>query len=205
VIRKLAEQPGPAALGFTIKSGWACAVLVSNPAGAPRVVDSCRIDLADPAVPTSKQPYHDGFSTARREGAVLSRLLDSVEQYGRKSVGDLIRRHREAGHDVRAAGIVVGSLIDPATIANEHIRIHALEGRLFRTVVQAAAADHHLECSMWRERDLYAAATDSLKRPEPKLRKLVASLGGSGLAGPWRAEQKSATLAALMAIVSGRR
>jgi len=70
--------------------------------------------------------------------------------------------------------------------------------------VQAAAADHHLKCSTWRERDLYAVATDSLKQPEPKLRKLVASLGGSGRAGPWRAEQKSATLAALMAIVSGR-
>ncbi len=55
-----------AAIGFTVKSGWASAVLLSGPATAPRVVDSCRIDL-----------------------------------------------------------------IDPEDIANEHIRIHALEGRLF--------------------------------------------------------------------------
>jgi hypothetical protein len=36
-------------------------------------------------------------------------------------------------------GIVVGSIIDPATIANPHIRAHAQEGQLFRTVVETAA------------------------------------------------------------------
>jgi hypothetical protein len=183
-------------LGFTVKSGWATAVLVAGPA-SPRVLDSRRIELADPSIPESSQPYHDGFGTARRQGPDLSRLLTSVEQFGRKSVGELIGQYRDAGHHLHGAGLVVGSLIDPAQIANEHIRIHALEGRLFRGIVHDAATRRKLECATWRERDLYAAASTLLQRPEPKLRELMASMGRI-VSGPWRAEQKTAALAALM-------
>ena len=49
-----------AAIGFTVKSGWACAVLVAGSATSPRVVDSRRVDLSDPAIPESRQPYHAG-------------------------------------------------------------------------------------------------------------------------------------------------
>jgi hypothetical protein len=36
------------------------------------------------------------------------------------------------------AGLVVGSDSDPAVIMNPHIRVHAAEGRLFRTVIEQA-------------------------------------------------------------------
>jgi hypothetical protein len=39
------------------------AVLLSGPAASPHVVDSRRVDLSDPAVPGSRQPYHEGFGT----------------------------------------------------------------------------------------------------------------------------------------------
>ena len=64
-----------------------------------------------------------------------------------------------AGHRLAGAGVVVGSTIDPTRIANDHIRIHALEGQLFRSVVEDAAIRNKLRCSIWRERDLYAVAT----------------------------------------------
>ena len=158
------------AVGFTVKSGWASAILLAGPVASPRVLDSQRIDLSDPAIPESRQPYHAGFATARTSGPELSRLIASVERFGRQSVKDLVQKYQSAEHELRGAGVVVGSLIDPARIGNEHIRIHALEGRLFRGVVEDAVARHKLACSIWRERDLYGFATRMFKRPEEELR-----------------------------------
>lgn len=188
-----------AALGITIKSGWASAVLLCGSPTLPRVADSRRIHLSDPAIPKSRQPYHAGFGTARKSGPELSRLVASVQQFGRHSVTELIRDYRTAGHELRGAGIVVGSLIDPDRIANDHIRIHALEGQLFRRVVEGAAARRKLACLIWRERDLYRLAAETLKQPEQDLRSRLTTLGRE-LSGPWRAEQKAATLAAWLVL-----
>ena len=94
-----------AAVGFTVKSGWACAVLLTGSADAPEVVDCRRIELSDPDVPESRQPYHDGFGTARAEGRELTRLVTSVERFGRKSVTGLIRGYTD-GHRLRGVGVV---------------------------------------------------------------------------------------------------
>lgn len=182
-----------------MKSGWATAVLLTGPANAPQLLDSRRVDLSDPAVPESRQPYHSGFATARAPGPDLSRLVASVKQFGRTSVRDLIRQYQNSGHHLRGAGIVVGSLIDPECIANEHIRIHALEGRLFRTVVEDATARNRLCCSVWRERDLYAFAARILKQSDDALRATLARLGRT-VTGSWRAEHKTAALAAWLVL-----
>jgi hypothetical protein len=187
------------AVGFTVKSGWASAILLAGTVKSPRVLDSQRIELSDPAIPESRQPYHAGFATARTSGPELSRLIASVERFGRQSVKDLVQNYQSAEHELRGAGVVVGSLIDPARIGNEHIRIHALEGRLFRGVVEDTVARHQLACSIWRERDLYGFATRMFKQPEEELRATVAALG-RGLPGAWRAEQKTAALAAWLVL-----
>ncbi len=196
------EERSRAAIGFTVKSGWASAVLLVGSATVPRVVDSRRIDLSDPAILDSRQPYHAGFGTARGSGPKLKRLVASVKRYGQHSVADVIRQYRTSGHELRGIGIVVGSLIDPERIANEHIRIHALEGQLFRRVVEDAAARSKLARSIWRQRDLHALAVEVLKQPEQELRSIATALGRAA-SGPWRAEQKAATLAAWL-VLAGR-
>ena len=188
-----------AAIGFTVKSGWASAVLVGGSATSPHVVDSRRIELCDPAMPDSRQPYHAGFGTARRGGPELSQLLAAVKRFGGDAVTDVIGDFRKTGHQLRGVGIVVGSLIDPARIANTHIRIHALEGQLFRNVVEEAVARGKLACSTWRNGDLQAAAAERLHRPELELRATLAALG-KGVPGAWRAEHKAAALAAWLAL-----
>lgn len=187
------------ALGFTIKSGWACAVVLSGSERAPQVMDSRRIELSDPADADARQPYHATFGTARKPGARLENLLAAVQKFGRQSVGDFIRAHQKAGPPLVGAGIVAGSLIDPATIGNEHIRIHALEGQLFRGIVSDAAARRHLPLAVWRERNLYQAAAQRLKRLEPDIRQALTALGRAR-GGPWRAEHKAAALAAWLVL-----
>src|SRR5215510_5249219 len=104
------------AVGFTVKSGWASVVLVAGSREALHLVDSRRIELSDPAMPESRQPYHAGFGTARAPGPDLSRLIATVKRFGRQSVTAVIRRYQAGGHRVRGAGVVVGSLIDPERI-----------------------------------------------------------------------------------------
>jgi hypothetical protein len=187
---------GQAAVGFTIKSGWAAAVLLTGPAAAPVVVDSRRVEISDPAIPDSTQPYHAGFGTARDAGDELKRLVSSVKSYGKKSIGALLKQY-EHGRALRGAGVIVGSLIDPRTIGNDHIRIHAMEGQLFRTIVIDAAEKSGLRCVVLRERDLYGEAAKALKKPEPAVRKALTEMGRH-VEGGWRAEQKAAALSAWM-------
>jgi multidrug resistance efflux pump len=192
-----------AAIGFRVKSGSATAVLVGGPADAPKLLDRSVVVLSDPAVPKSRQPYHAGLGVAQQDSEKLRRLIEIVERYTQKSVADLVNRYRGAGHRLRGAGLVVGSDIDPERIANLHIRAHASEGRLFRTVLEQAARRCDLESRTFVERNLFQQATRALDRPEADLKRTVTELGRSQ-AGPWRAEEKAAALAAWLVLAARR-
>ena len=170
-------------------------MLLTRSGASLQVADSCTVALADPEEPDARQPYHAGFGTARETGQELSRLVASIKRYGRGSMQRLLWRYADSGVPLRGAGVVVGSLIAAETIANDHIRIHALEGQLFRTAVQDGLARHRLPCATWRERDLLQVAVKQLGRTESSLQRVLTSLGREA-AGPWRAEQKRAALAA---------
>ena len=197
------HQTRRAAVGFSVKSGWAIAVLVAGSSASPAVARSERLELSDPDVPESRQPYHAGFGTARAPGRDLKRLVTSVERFGRRSVEGFIDACRADGFGIRGAGLVVGSLIDPATIGNDHIRIHALEGQLFRRVVAVAAGERGVACTIWRERDLPDVAAAAFNRPDQELRRALTALGRD-IGGGWRSEQKLATLAGWLVLAGTR-
>ena len=165
----------------------------------PRVLDSTRIDLSDPSVPESRQPYHDGFGTARRAGRELSRLLASATQFGHQAVTGLLERYQADGHQLAGAGVVVGSLTDPERLTNEHMRIHGREGQLFRRIVEDGVVGNGLAAMVCRERDIYGLAETSLGQPSPAIRDQVTAFGRAA-SGPWRAEQKAATIAAWLVL-----
>ena len=196
------RRPPPCALGFRIKSGWATTVLLTGPNAAPRVVDRRITLLADPDDPEARQPFHAGLDThAARAAKTVKRLIKSVERFSQRSVARLIADYRAAGHRIRGVGIVVGSVVDPSTIGNEHIRAHAEEGRLFRTVVEQAVRRCRLRVRVTVERALYATAARALRAPAGRLRTRVTVLGDR-IDGPWRAEEKAAALAAWMVLRS---
>jgi len=117
-----------------------------------------------------------------------------VKRFGGRTVAEAIRRVRKSG-SVRGIGIVVGSLVDPATLGNSHVRIHALEGQLFRGVVVNAAHRARLPSTVWRERDMMTGASRTLRLTERTIQERLKTLGRT-TDGPWRAEQKLAALAA---------
>ena len=147
-----------AAPGFRIKSGWAAAVLLTGPIGSPALRDNRMVDLSDPRVPETRQPY-----------------------------------------SITRASLVIGSQLDPASIANPHIRAHALEGRLFRSAVEQALNANGIRTFILLERDAYARATAQLKKSSVDMRQTIQDLGRS-TEGSWRAEQKVAALGAWLAL-----
>jgi hypothetical protein len=193
----------PAAIGFTIKSGWAAAVLIEHQVNSARIVCTHRVELCDPALPESKQPYHDGLATMRQPGPTLTRLLKSIRRFGEQSLLSVFETVQRRESELLGVGVVAGSLIDPATISNEHIRIHAMEGQLFRELVTSVAVRRGLSCVVWRERDLMSAAVKNLQQSGASVRRALATWGRVAGA-PWRAEQKSAALAAWLVLNGAR-
>jgi hypothetical protein len=187
------------ALGFRVKSGWAAAVLLTGKPDSPEVKARTEIDLCDQAEPKSCQPYHAAMGTLQTDQAKIERLRKLIVAAAHRSVEELLRTHTTAGFHIDRAGLVTGSDIDPAKITNPHIRAHAFEGRLFRTVLEDALKSQNCSCLVFVEKTVYAQAAKVLRRPEAELKKTVAALGKT-LGGPWRSDEKAACVAGWVAL-----
>jgi len=180
-------------LGFRVKSGWAAAVLIATSKKQPTVVDSRVIELADPDVPDSRQPFHAGFGTEQTDTSKVTRLVRGIERFSRRQIAALLEEFG-AEQRVRRAAVVVASLTDPASIANQHMRAHASEGRLFRTVLVDALEHCDVAVRVVLEREVYELLGKALRRSPIEAKHKVAALGEH--VARWRAEQKVAAAAA---------
>ena len=206
-----------AAIGFRIKSGYAIAIVLAGPAQSPTVVARRIVELSDPDVVETRQPYHDGFGTEHADPREIARRVKIIERCAKQSVASLLAdvcrasaplpRRAKASPSRGAkglaerlrAGLVVGSVIDPQRVGNPHIRAHANEGRLFRTVVEDALRSHGIACDVIVEKQLAAIASAGLRRPEDEIKKTLGAFGKT-IGGPWRADEKAAAIAAWLAL-----
>ena len=195
-------KPQTAALGFRVKSGWAAVVLLMKPTHAPQLSDVSRVELSDPRLPETRQPYHAGMGKLETDSTALNRREGVVRCIAQQSLTTLLVGYRQRGFQIKRATLVVGSQIDPATIANPHIRAHTLEGRLFRSVVEETLHDQGIRTDVLLERDAYALVASRLKQSTDDVKRMIQSLGRSiPVRGrSWRAEQKLAALAAWFAV-----
>jgi hypothetical protein len=125
-----------ASLGLRVRTGTACAITVIESGASPRLGTRRTLDLCDPAIPASRQPYHavmqaDGCDAQRIETELRAMVQKATQQAVSQAMDDA----RKDGLSIAGVGLVVGSQIDPSRIANEHIRAHAREGQLFRTAL----------------------------------------------------------------------
>jgi len=196
------------AIGFRIKSGYAIAIVLAGPAASPTAVGRHIVDLCDPDAAETKQPYHDGFGTENEDPREIARRVKIVERCAKKSVSRLIDDVRGAGAAATRsdlyAGLVVGSVIDPQQVGNPHIRAHANEGKLFRTVVEDALSSHGIACNVIVEKQLAATAATGLGRSDREIQQTLMAFGKT-IGSPWRAEEKAAATAAWLALGSAGR
>jgi hypothetical protein len=191
-----AEIPG---IGFRVKSAWAPVVLLTGPVRSPQVHDVARVDLSDPRLPEMRQPYPAPMGKREADKPTVNQRVRVVRRVAQESISRLLASYHRRGNRIRRASLVVGSEIDAASIPNPHIRAHAFEGQLFRSVVEDALHAHDIRTAIFLERDAYSKAATQLKKSSTDVRRTIQNIGRF-TDGPWRAEQKLAALAAWVAL-----
>jgi hypothetical protein len=110
---KSAKDKSPRiAIGLRVKTGRATAVVMTGPASAPRVLSRKSLQLWDPAVPESHQPWHAEFELPAEESAlIVPKALEAVERVALSALRELV------GEVQTGQGAILGiSLVEAARL-----------------------------------------------------------------------------------------
>ena len=157
------------------------------------------IDLSDPRFPETRQPYHAAMGQLEMDTTQINRRTDIVRRVTKHSVAKLLADCRRKDYAITRTSLVIGSQLDPATIANPRIRAHALEGHLFCSALEYAFHAHGIRTAILLERDAYVRAAARLKKSSIDLRQTIRNFRRFS-EGPWRAEHKLAAVGAWVAL-----
>jgi hypothetical protein len=194
------------ALGFRAHSGWAAVVALGGSVDAPMVLLRTRIELADPAMPGSIQPYHAAAALEKvAAGRLIRRCRASTNAMARRAVRTVMAELQKKGHIPVACGNLLASGRSPASLAAalaSHLMLHTAEGELFRDSLDGASRHLGLKVTSIREREalefgsaVFGIASEQLRRKLNEMGRLVGP--------PWRQDEKLATLAAWIALAEG--
>lgn len=185
----------PLVSGFRVRSGRAVAVLLAGPSVPPRLLDRTEVPLSDPRRPETVQPYHAGFGALETDHSILEGRREAIRSAAARSVGALLHRWQDLGAPPTAASVVVGSTTPPESIHNEHMRAHALEGALFRSVLVDGLTRHGIGVEVLEERAVRPLCAERLGTSAAGLETALTAMGRV-VGPPWRADHKLAAAAA---------
>lgn len=198
----------PVALGLRAHSGWAALVAVAGTTRSPAVVDRRRIEIADPGIPGSKQPYHaaEGLDL-KQAGALLKRCEEASHLLARRAFNAALDDLRAEGHEPVGCGLLLASGRPLTTLAEtlaSHARIHTADGEHFRDALAHAAEHAKLPVTRVRERELHERGAAALRVPAGELKRRVAELGRA-IGPPWTQDEKLAALVAWLVLAAAPR
>jgi hypothetical protein len=185
-----------AAIGLKTKTGRAIAVVLAGSADNPEFVCREELRLYDENVSDSIQPYHQVMEMPWSDwDAALEPKIAAIDNIANSALGTFIEAMRS--RKLRIACVVVIGPDDRKLerIGNPHIRAHAGEGVLYRAVMERAAKKHRIPTRT------FADPEDALGRPSREVKKVLTRLGEAA-GPPWRSEEKSAAMAAWIALRS---
>jgi hypothetical protein len=188
------------AIGFRVKTGRATAIVMAGPVSAPRVVSRRSLQLWDPAVPESHQPWHADFELPPDESArIVPVALKAVDRVSSSALRELVDEVRSTHGSIVGIALVAGSSTDPESIRNPHMRAHAREGQLFPHALASAAKTLRIPAVTLVESEVFASAAAKLGKSPDAIKLAVTELGRA-VGKPWRAEEKAAAAAAWMTL-----
>jgi hypothetical protein len=190
-----------AALGVRAHSGWAAAILLGGPVRAPQILERRRIQLCDPAMEGSKQPFHHAepmsFPMAER---FIERCASSTDDYARSAIEELVATAGQS--KLTGCGILTASgraLPDLKSILASHSLIHAAEGEFYRDAVARACDREQIAVARVKEREVEGRTASRVG--EKTLKSTIATMG-KALGPPWTADEKLATMVAWLVLSS---
>lgn len=196
-----------AAFGLRCHSGWAALVTVASPAGSPEVIDRRRIEIADPDLDGSKQPYHAAEELELGKARVLLRRCEAgSRRLARGALRAALDDVQKKGYGVASCGLLLASgrpLPALEKILASHALIHTADGEHFRDALARAAEGLGLRVLRVREREIHDRAAGELRLTPARLQGAIADLGRA-LGPPWTQDQKLATLVAWLSLPAGR-
>jgi hypothetical protein len=197
-----------AALGFRVHSGWAAMVAVTGAFPSLTILERRRIEIADPKLAGSKQPYHAAERLKLPEAEkLLARCTESSQCLAHESVNGGLRELAARGHQVVACGIPVGSgrpLTTLAATLASHALIHTAEGELFRNIIARSCEESGVAVMRIKEKELLARAASEFGVSPDKLQPTLTELGRA-VGPPWTQDEKYATLVACLALAAHAR
>ena len=186
-----------AALGFKTHTGWAAVVAIAG----REVVAKRRIDLAKDF--RTGAVFHAGqelpFAQAQ---ALISSSQRRFEDKARDAIAALVDELRAKGCDVIGSGVVAGNpkpLPPLESVLKSHALVHAAEGQLYRQVMATACEACRIPATLVPAKELAARAARALEISAAELTARMAAMGKAS-GKPWAADQKEASLAALVVL-----
>jgi len=193
------------ALGVKAHSGWAALVAVGRSGKEYQVIDRRRIELIDEGEPWARQPYHaTEHLNADQARAKVKRAVEMVHRVAEEQMRQAIAWAKESKHEVAACAVLVPEPM-PAWTTEEilavHFRMHKAEGVLFPDALCRATERCKIALVKVAEKELEARAAQDLSMPLCDIAEKIAVLGKTA-GPPWAKDQKTAALAAMIAIQS---
>jgi len=194
-----------AAVGVRVRTGRAVLLALSGPADAPRLVTRAEVDLTDPKVVDSKQPFHVGLElTGVRGERAVEHACRAARRAGAASLSGEFEHTETRGVRLAAATVVSDSATDPASIGNLHMRAHASEGQLFRDICCDAANAFGLVTERALAKNLRDTLAQALETDSKRIDSVLAAIG-TDAGRPWRADEKLAAMGAWLALRTAAR
>jgi hypothetical protein len=192
-----------AALGFSVHTGWAAAVLLAGPLDEPRVLARERVALAPlEGFDETRFVYHRSqelpLDQAERQVRATTRL---AHQHARTAIAALLATASAGQHQVVGAGIGLASRALPplADILKTHTLVHAAEGELFGQALVAGSEAEGLRALMVPPRQIPARAAAARGVKEKVLGDRMAALGKRA-GRPWAQDQRTAAMLAVIVL-----
>ena len=196
------------AIGIRVHSGWGALVAIAGEAVRPEVVERRRIEIIDRNARGAAQPYHFAKDLPLIDAEkFIAGSAASATRLGSAAIREVYDNLRARDYKVIAAAILLSSgrpLPQLEQILAAHPMIHTAEGEFFRQAFRDACAGLKIPVTGIRERDLDEHAKSALRGDGGVLKKKIAAMGKT-LGPPWTTDQKTAALAAAIALAAAHK
>jgi hypothetical protein len=188
-----------ASLGIRAHSGWGAVVAITEDLD---LLTRSRIIITEPGTPGAAQPYHFAQNKPLPEAEKhLTACAAIAYRLALEALRHILEELGQRDFHVTDCAILQSSgrpLPELDRILASHSLIHTAEGEFFRNAFSKAGEQLNLRITRIPERDLDTHAEKVFGSRAPQLRQRISDLGKS-VGQPWTTDQKSASLAALLA------